>query len=121
MRMKLNQRVIERLATPDRETFIWHEDLEGFGVRMYPSGRTLYVVQYKQDGVTRRTTVGNAALVEFDDALSDARCCSPGPARVPIRSARSGRQGGGEGGRGRAGEASKLCNVGGGVPAAARP
>ncbi|MFO1038446.1 MAG: tyrosine-type recombinase/integrase [Geminicoccaceae bacterium] len=73
MRMKLNQRVIERLATPDRETFIWHEDLEGFGVRMYPSGRTLYVVQYKQDGVTRRTTVGNAALVEFDDALSDAR------------------------------------------------
>ena len=55
---KLSKRVVDRLAVDGKDTVVWDRDLPGFGVRVYPSGRKVYVVQSRSGGKSRRVTVG---------------------------------------------------------------
>ena len=43
---KLTKRYVDSIVEPDQETILWDDDLAGFGVRVYPTGRKVYVVQY---------------------------------------------------------------------------
>lgn len=72
-RLKLTQRVIEKLPAPDlsgRQVLHWDTDLRGFGVLC--SGKTnakTYVVQRDlPDGRTRRVTVAPTNVIPLDEA-----------------------------------------------------
>lgn len=46
-------------ATPaDNKFFLWDEELKGFGLRVYSSGRKMYLVQYHASGRLRRVNIG---------------------------------------------------------------
>lgn len=51
----------------------WAHDLPCFGLRFYPSGRRVYVVQSRMDGRSRTVTIGNARLITRAQARDVAR------------------------------------------------
>lgn len=51
----------------------WSAKQPGFGVRYYPSGKRVYIVQVRMHGVTRTVTICNAAFVSESVALDVAR------------------------------------------------
>jgi hypothetical protein len=78
---KLTKRYIDSLAAPDTESILWDDELSGFGLRHYPSGRKVYVVQYKLHGRTRRKTLGKHGVVTAEEARKDAKLVQADVAR----------------------------------------
>jgi len=58
--IKLTKTVVEALEPlPGKDVWQWDGFLQGFGVRVRPSGRRSYVIQYRdEDGRTRRVSLG---------------------------------------------------------------
>ena len=56
--LSLSGRAVDGLAAEGRDRIVWDRDLAGFGVRVYPSGRKVYVVQSRAGGAPRRFTLG---------------------------------------------------------------
>lgn len=59
---QLTKPTVDAAHPAERERFICDEDLSGFGLRIFPSGRKSYVVQYKlggRGGRTRRIALGS--------------------------------------------------------------
>ena len=44
---KLTKRVVDAAEVRASEYFIWDEELPGFGLRVLPSGRKRYIIQYR--------------------------------------------------------------------------
>ena len=42
---KITKRAVDALEPAERERVVWDDDIRGFGVRVYPSGSKVYVVQ----------------------------------------------------------------------------
>lgn len=55
---KLTKRVVDAAENRSSEYFIWDEELAGFGLRVFKSGKRSYLVQYRTAGRTRRYTIG---------------------------------------------------------------
>jgi integrase len=55
---KLTKRVVDAAENRSSEYFIWDEELPGFGLRVFKSGKRSYLVQYRTAGRTRRYTIG---------------------------------------------------------------
>lgn len=63
---KLTKRVVDGALPPSstdggtaaRDYFLWDDELEGFGLRVFASGRKAYLIQYRSKGRTRRLTLG---------------------------------------------------------------
>ena len=51
-------RTVDRLTVAGRDRIFWDRELAGFGVRVHPSGRKVYVVQSRARGAPRRVTLG---------------------------------------------------------------
>ena len=66
-RRSISRRTVEALAV-EKDTVFWDRDLPGFGVRVYPSGTKMYVVQSRADGKSVRVTVGRHGVISADDA-----------------------------------------------------
>ena len=57
--MKLTKSTVERLPIPDKESSLfWDDDLAGFGVRVWSSGKRSYIVQGRANGKSRRVVIG---------------------------------------------------------------
>ena len=56
--VRLTTRSVDALAATGRDTMFWDADLPGFGVRVYRTGRKVYIVQARGPGGTRRAVVG---------------------------------------------------------------
>jgi integrase len=65
---KLTKRVVESAGIKAAEYFLWCDELPGFGVRIYPSGRRGYLVQYRAEGRTRRAKIGLHGPVTAEEA-----------------------------------------------------
>ncbi len=78
---KLTTRYVESIAPENGEIILWDDDLGGFGLRCYPSGRKVYVVQYKLHGRTRRRTLGKHTVVTSDEARKQAKLVQADVAR----------------------------------------
>ena len=52
----------------DREAVYWDTELSGFGVRVYPSGSKVYLVQTRAGGKSRRMAVGRHGLISAERA-----------------------------------------------------
>ena len=63
---------MDRLAVDDKDTVVWDRDLPGFGVRVYPSGRKVYVVQSRFGGKSRRATIGRHGDITPEQARKAA-------------------------------------------------
>ena len=51
-----------------RDTVVWDRALTGFGVRVYPSGAKVYVVQARGPDGSRRITVGRHGVIDAAEA-----------------------------------------------------
>ena len=56
--LTLSGRVVESLSVEGKDRIVWDRELPGFGVRVYPSGRKVYVVQSRAGGAPRRIALG---------------------------------------------------------------
>jgi hypothetical protein len=70
---KLTKRLIESLSPKLIDYFIWDREVNGFAVRVLPSGNKTFQVQYRQGGRTRRKSLGRVGTVSLDLARSHAR------------------------------------------------
>ena len=64
--------VVDGLRAADRDTIFWDCALAGFGVRVYPSGRKVYVVQTRAGGAPRRVTIGVHGALDAERARKRA-------------------------------------------------
>jgi integrase len=72
--VKLTERLIKSLQPAAGDLFAWDAALPGFGVRIKPSGRKSYVIQYRtRAGRSRRYTLGSAASYRLEQARAEAR------------------------------------------------
>jgi hypothetical protein len=56
---KLTKSVVEAAKKQDGDSFRWDEQLKGFGLKVTPTGRKVYIYQYRLPGrPTRRYTIG---------------------------------------------------------------
>lgn len=55
---KLTKRVVDAAEFREKDYVIWDEDLPGFGLRVFASGKCSYVIQYRSAGRSRRYTIG---------------------------------------------------------------
>jgi len=68
----ISRRTVEALPVGDREAVYWDRELQGFGVRVYPSGSKVYLVQTRAGGKSRRLTVGRHGLISAEQARRKA-------------------------------------------------
>ena len=52
--LTISKRTVDALSVESRDTVFWDRDLPGFGVRVYPSGRKIFVVQSRGPAGIRR-------------------------------------------------------------------
>ncbi len=72
---RITKRSVDALACPagkDRE-FLWDDAVSGFGVAVFPSGKKIYVAQYRQARRSRRATIGEHGRLTPDEARSEAK------------------------------------------------
>ena len=62
--LKFTKSNLDELKPAEREYFAWSVDLPGFGVRVLPSGKRSWCVQFRvADGKTVRRTIGSTRVV----------------------------------------------------------
>jgi integrase len=71
--MKLTKRSVDALASKVKEYGIRDSELKGFGVRIMPSGRKTYQVQYRSAGRTRKIKIGVHGTITADEARKEAK------------------------------------------------
>jgi integrase len=69
---KLTKQAVDRADVRPAEYFIWCDELPGFGVRIYPSGKRSYLVQYRADGRSRRAKIGLHGRLTTEEARRQA-------------------------------------------------
>ena len=55
---KITKRIVDATEARDKEYVILDDELPGFGLRVFVSGRRSYVIQYRTAGRSRRYTIG---------------------------------------------------------------
>ena len=71
--IKVSKRTVDALAVESGDAVFWDRDLAGFGVRVYATGRKVYVVQTRGPGGSlKRVTLGVHGDVSPDEARKDA-------------------------------------------------
>ena len=72
---RITKRTVDALTcTPGKDrTFLWDADLSGFGVAAFPTGKKVYVVQYRQHGRSRRSSIGEHGRLTPEEARSLAK------------------------------------------------
>ena len=70
--LTISKRTVDSLSAETRDTVYWDRDLPGFGVRVYPSGRKVYVVQSRARGAPKRVSLGRHGEITPDQARKEA-------------------------------------------------
>src|SRR5664279_21457 len=71
----ISNRSVDALTCPagkDRE-FLWDDAIAGFGVCAFPSGKKVYVAQYRKGGRSRRPAIGEHGRLTPEQARSEAK------------------------------------------------
>ena len=69
---KLNKRVVDAARPKQSDYIIFDKELPGFGLRVLPSGKKSYLVQYRAGGRTRRYTFGRHGPMTPEEARKEA-------------------------------------------------
>jgi integrase len=75
---RITKRTVDSLRADSRDVFVWDEDIAGFGIKVTPSGRKTYVIQYRIPGLGRRgfakrITLGEHGVLTPEEARQLAR------------------------------------------------
>ena len=77
---KITKRTVDTVSPQERERVVWDDDLKGFGVRVHPTGRKVYIVKTRYRGRPVKVTIGPHGVVTPAEArtraaeiMSDAR------------------------------------------------
>jgi len=82
---RITKRTVEALSGQESERVVWDDDLKGFGVRVHPTGRKVYIVKTRYRGKPVKVTIGPhgavtpagvAATVPEADAETETRQAS---------------------------------------------
>lgn len=69
---KLTKRTADIAAAAETMFILWDDELRGFGLRIYPNGRKVYVVKCRIKGQQRFITLGQHGPVTADQARAKA-------------------------------------------------
>jgi integrase len=72
---KITKRTVDAMQAGPRDRFMWDTELAGFGLKVTPAGKKLYVYQYRRGGrstPTRRVTIGPHGALTPDQARKKA-------------------------------------------------
>jgi integrase len=69
---KLTKRLVDAAEAQATEQFIWDSEIPGFGLRVLPSGRKGYVVQYRAGCRSRRISLGPSTVLTCEQARNRA-------------------------------------------------
>ena len=70
---KLTKRVVDAADARDKDYVIWDDELPGFGLRVFTSGKRSYVIQYRSAGRSRRFTIGLHGVWTAESARQEAK------------------------------------------------
>lgn len=71
--VKLTKRTVDAAKAGDKDYFIWDDDLPGFGLRVFASGKRSYLVQYRVGRRSRRYTIGQHGVWTAETARQEAK------------------------------------------------
>ncbi len=69
---RLTKRVVESVAPRDKEFYVWDAEIPGLGLRVLPSGRRQYIVQYRAGRRSRRLSLGPSSILSPEQARNRA-------------------------------------------------
>jgi hypothetical protein len=72
---KLTKRTVDAAAADAADYFVWDDEVKGFGLRVWPSGRKSFVFKYQiggRAGPTKRVTIGNLGAPTVEQARKRA-------------------------------------------------
>ncbi len=55
---KITKRTVDAIVPQERERVVWDDEIKGFGVRVHPTGRKVYIVKYRHRGKAVKATIG---------------------------------------------------------------
>lgn len=70
---KLNKRIVDAALATGRDYVVWDDDLAGFGLRVFGSGKRSYIIQYRALGRSRRYTIGPHGVWTPEMARQEAK------------------------------------------------
>ncbi len=71
---KITKTRVEEIKPAEKDVWLWDSYLPGFGVRVKPTGRRAYLIQYRdQAGRTRRYTIGIHGRITAEQARAEAQ------------------------------------------------
>jgi len=73
---KITKRLIDATEATGKDTFLWDEELAGYGLKITPAGRKVFVLQYRIGRRSRRMTLGTYGALTANQARSHARTVS---------------------------------------------
>ena len=69
---KLTKRHVDAAEIREADYFVWDDDLAGFGLRVLPSGRKGFIVQYRVGRRSRRISLGSSSVLTCERARTQA-------------------------------------------------
>lgn len=70
---RITKRTVDAAKSKAKDYVIWDDELPGFGLRMFASGKRSYVIQYRAAGRSRRYTIGLHGIWTPETARREAR------------------------------------------------
>jgi hypothetical protein len=74
---KLTKRNIDTAPIGDHDQFLWDSEVDGFGIRIWPSGRKTFLAKYRVGGgrsaATRRFSIGTYGVLMVEEARAAAK------------------------------------------------
>jgi integrase len=70
---KLTKRLVDAAEPREKDYVIWDDELPGFGLRVFASGKRSYVLQYRALGRSRRYTIGLHGVWTAESARQEAK------------------------------------------------
>lgn len=70
---KLTKRLVDAAEPREKDYVVWDDELPGFGLRVFTSGKRSYVLQYRALGRSRRYTIGLHGVWTAEGARQEAK------------------------------------------------
>lgn len=68
---KLTKRLVESIAPTEKDSFVWDTEIAGFGLKVTPAGKRVYVLQTRINGRLKRLTIGEHGPITCEQARSE--------------------------------------------------
>lgn len=82
MPVRINKATIKAIVPTGKDHVLWDDSLPGFGLRVWPSGKTVFIVTYRTDaGTQRKATLGSTAVLSPEQARNMAMQILAGASR----------------------------------------